>query len=111
MQRLIRTLAASSILVWVSGCSGSDEGAAVENEAYLVDDPGYTEEVYADESGVDGSGLTYYGYDCTQDCSGHEAGYAWAEENYITNPDDCGGDSQSFIEGCIAYAEENGGGF
>jgi hypothetical protein len=44
-----------------------------------------------------------YGY--TQDCSGHNAGYAWAEQNDIVDPDDCGGDSQSFIEGCQDYAE------
>ena len=48
----------------------------------------------------------FYGYPCTQDCSGHEAGYAWAERKDITDPDDCGGNSQSFIEGCRAYAEE-----
>ncbi len=44
-------------------------------------------------------------YPCTVDCSGHEAGYAWAEENEILNPDDCEGNSQSFIEGCQAYAQ------
>ena len=48
---------------------------------------------------------TFHGYECTVDCSGHEAGYAWAEENGITDPGDCGGNSQSFIEGCIAYTE------
>ena len=31
----------------------------------------------------------------------------WAEEKGITNQDDCGGYSQSFIEGCWAYVEEN----
>lgn len=46
------------------------------------------------------------GYPCTQDCSGHDAGYEWAERRGITDPDDCGGRSQSFIEGCQAYAEE-----
>jgi len=50
---------------------------------------------------------TYKGYECTQDCSGHRAGYNWAEEKGITDPDDCGGNSQSFIEGCWSYAEEN----
>ncbi|SEN92092.1 hypothetical protein SAMN05216404_108141 [Nitrosospira multiformis] len=49
---------------------------------------------------------TFMGYTCTIDCSGHEAGYEWAEENDIHDPDDCGGNSDSFIEGCIAYAEE-----
>jgi hypothetical protein len=42
----------------------------------------------------------------TQDCSGHEAGYEWAEEHGIDDPDDCSGNSESFIEGCRAYAEE-----
>lgn len=55
------------------------------------------------------SGLTFHGYDCIVDCSGHEAGYEWAEEHDITDPSDCSGNSQSFIEGCQAYAEEQGG--
>lgn len=46
------------------------------------------------------------GYHCTYDCSGHEAGYEWASENGIDDPDDCDGNSDSFIEGCQAYAEE-----
>ncbi len=50
---------------------------------------------------------TFNGYDCTEDCSGHEAGYSWAEENYVSDSYDCDGNSQSFIEGCEAYVEEN----
>ena len=46
-------------------------------------------------------------YGCTDDCSGHEAGYAWAEEKGIEDPDDCGGRSQFFIEGCQDYAEQH----
>jgi len=53
------------------------------------------------------TGSEFKGYACTGDCSGHEAGYAWAEENQITDPDMCDGRSQSFIEGCVAWAEEN----
>lgn len=49
---------------------------------------------------------TSTGYGCTEDCSGHDAGYAWAEEKGIDDPDDCGGNSDSFIEGCKEYAEE-----
>lgn len=56
-----------------------------------------------------GTGLTFHGYTCRVDCSGHEAGYEWAEEKGITDPEDCGGNSESFIEGCRAYAEEEGG--
>jgi hypothetical protein len=39
---------------------------------------------------------TFSGYDCTEDCSGHEAGYNWAEENYISDEYDCDGNSNSF---------------
>ena len=41
--------------------------------------------------------------------SGHEAGYDWAEKaekNGISDPDECGGNSNSFNEGCQAYGEE-----
>lgn len=51
---------------------------------------------------------TFHGLPCTQDCSGHEAGYRWAEDNGIESPDDCGGNSRSFIEGCEAWTEDNG---
>lgn len=49
---------------------------------------------------------SYGGGGCTYDCSGHEAGYEWASRKGIDDPDDCDGNSQSFIEGCQAYAEE-----
>jgi hypothetical protein len=58
-----------------------------------------------DDSGSDG--LTFRGDDCTVDCSGHEAGYRWAEEHDITDEEMCGGNSESFIEGCQAYAREH----
>jgi hypothetical protein len=35
--------------------------------------------------------------------SGHYAGYEWAETN---NPGTCGGRSQSFIEGCQEYQQQ-----
>src|SRR5690606_39170545 len=50
--------------------------------------------------------LYFKGYECTVDCSGHEAGYEWAQDRGIEHPDDCGGNSISFIEGCEAYARE-----
>lgn len=52
------------------------------------------------------SSSTFMGYPCTVDCSGHEAGYAWAEENMIDGQNDCDGNSASFIEGCQAYVAE-----
>jgi hypothetical protein len=48
----------------------------------------------------------FHGYACNSDCSGHTAGYEWAERQGIDSPDDCSGRSQSFVEGCRAYAEE-----
>jgi hypothetical protein len=50
----------------------------------------------------------FHGSPCTEDCSGHEAGYNWAAEHSVGDPDDCSGNSQSFVEGCQAYATENG---
>lgn len=50
---------------------------------------------------------TFGGYECTEDCSGHEAGYNWAEENDISDEYDCDGNSDSFNEGCQSYVEEN----
>ena len=47
----------------------------------------------------------FKGYHCTQDCSGHRAGYEWAQRKGITNAEQCGGNSPSFIEGCRAFAE------
>lgn len=58
------------------------------------------EEVYADDT------ITSDNWTCSDDCSGHEAGYDWANEKGITDPSDCGGNSDSFIEGCEAYANE-----
>lgn len=50
---------------------------------------------------------TFGSYPCTQDCSGHQAGYDWAEKKDIDSIDNCGGNSQSFIEGCYEYVNEN----
>lgn len=49
-------------------------------------------------------GMTFKGFDCKSDCSGHRAGYAWAQRKGITDTSQCGGNSQSFYEGCLAYA-------
>lgn len=48
----------------------------------------------------------FRGYACKDDCSGHAAGYNWAQRKDIDDEDDCTGRSRSFIEGCIAYVEE-----
>ena len=50
---------------------------------------------------------TFHDDECTEDCSGHEAGYNWAEENGISDTSDCDNASSSFTEGCETYLEEN----
>lgn len=47
------------------------------------------------------------GYTCTVDCSGHQAGYDWAEDNDIDDESMCTGSSRSFIEGCYAYVRHH----
>ena len=53
--------------------------------------------------------ITYRNYECTDDCSGHEAGYNWAEANDIDDDSYCNTESSSFNEGCASYVEENAG--
>lgn len=83
----MRSLLISIVGLSLVACSGSGDG-----------------DEYADSEDAG----SFHGYACTDDCSGHEAGYQWASDNDITDPDNCGGNSQSFIEGCQAYAEETG---
>jgi hypothetical protein len=66
----------------------------------------------AEESSSDHGPSTFDGDNCTSDCSGHEAGYNWAQDNGIDDETDCdtAGDnsnSPSFAEGCRDYVREN----
>ena len=51
-------------------------------------------------------------YECTDDCSGHAAGYEWARSLDIENPSDCEAilarnpNRTSFYEGCLVYTED-----
>ena len=50
---------------------------------------------------------TFDGYECTDDCSGHQAGYDWAEQNDVDDESSCSTPSPSFNQGCESYVEEN----
>ena len=50
----------------------------------------------------------FHGYRCGSDCSLHQQGYKWAADHKIINPRDCRGTSESFIEGCRAFAGIDG---
>src|SRR5262245_14004596 len=53
------------------------------------------------------SARTFGGYDCTDDCVSHAAGYLWAEEREIQNIDDCPENrSEAFHEGCLTYVDD-----
>lgn len=55
---------------------------------------------------LDETGLWYRGYPCTKDCSGHQAGYAWAWARNAKTYADCGNPwSNSFWEGCKSRIE------
>lgn len=45
----------------------------------------------------------FHGYACGSDCTSHQEGYAWASAHKISNPMDCRGTSETFIEGCRAF--------
>lgn len=84
---------------------------------YFGNNPGATEhravsEVTTDSGRPDTDPSTFAGYECTEDCSGHKAGYEWAKEHDISDGDACdtAGDnsnSPSFAEGCHAYVDGN----
>lgn len=86
--------------ILLAGCSDNsyDDSYYDSSSSYnnSVDDVADT---YEDSDG-------YSEYWCTDDCWWHDAWYNWAEENDIEDPDDCDGNSDSFIEWCQAYAEE-----
>jgi hypothetical protein len=48
--------------------------------------------------------LLFHGYACGADCIGHQKGYSWASAHKISDPMDCRGTSETFIEGCRAFA-------
>ncbi len=54
-------------------------------------------------------GATFDSYECLDDCSGHQAGYDWAEENDIDDDSACSTNSPSFNEGCQSFVDGGGG--
>jgi hypothetical protein len=64
---------------------------------------GFATVIMASESGA----REFGGYDCSDDCSGHAAGYRWAEVHTISSEADCPlrGGAISFYEGCPVYVE------
>jgi hypothetical protein len=50
--------------------------------------------------------LSFKGYKCTKDCSGHRAGYEWAKRKGVATPKQMPlTNSNSFWEGGVSYAQ------
>jgi hypothetical protein len=66
----------------------------------------------AEISDQNGSGtVSFHGYACTVNCSGHRAGYDWAKQRGISNPNDCPSlmpNLHSLTEGCWAATGREG---
>lgn len=89
--RSLVVLAFASVLA-TAACGPSQ--AEREDRAYDDAHDEIAGSTYQDQHGSDG---------CSSDCSGHDAGYRWAQENGIEDPSQCTGNSQAFIEVCQAY--------
>lgn len=99
------------ILVSVAACSPAKQNAsqpvAHKTASAKPADTGHTPRPVAQIPDED----LFHGWKCAWDCSAHQAGYAWAAEHKIVNPQDCqrGSErSESFIEGCWAYTGAEG---
>ncbi len=90
-------------IFWVSSSGGNKSGSSSGTGGTYGR---YDEYEYPASQDYEEPLITSDNWNCTGDCSGHDAGYKWAAENGIGSPDDCGGNSDSFIEGCEAYANE-----
>lgn len=106
----IATWAAIGLLGFGLYQCAKPEESAVVSAPTPSSSASYATEDRAEEAAEEAvAGTTYADqgrpYGCTEDCSGHDAGYEWAQNNDMTDPDDCGGNSQSFVEGCRAYGE------
>lgn len=59
-------------------------------------------------SSCDTQAREFGSYECSDDCSGHAAGYRWAEAHNVTSVSSCPlrGNAISFYEGCLVYVED-----
>lgn len=94
-------------LIGLAGCSPSGGHKTAHAPAHkpAASEPiGHTPMPVADVGRAD----LFHGYRCATDCSSHQQGYEWASEHKITRPEDCRGTSETFLEGCWAFAGKDG---
>ncbi len=105
--RVVVLLAAFLTGLTLAACSGS---GADEADYGYASDAGVAADAVADSvdaADVDALDVEVPDFDnCIDDCSGHEAGFQWAQDQDVTDSSECGGKSNSFIEGCEAFAQQ-----
>ncbi len=109
MKNLIIATIIVIVIVFLFGFSNRNNSSSqVKQSSTISNEEGINETSNIEEDEASGS-LDFHGYDCTEDCSGHEAGYEWAEEHGITQDDvdNYSGNSNSFMEGMQAYVDDN----
>lgn len=89
------------IVLIVSGSSKNSDNKPdykVNNSTDSVVYPSYVDDTYSDSTEDIPEPENPY-----DEGSGHSAGYEWAQENNVSS---CGGNSDSFIEGCEEYLSQ-----
>lgn len=98
---LAGALAAGGLVGWIAGVHASRDALSVWELNEL--EPSV-------RSSLAFSGRQYVGpYECSDDCSGHLAGYTWAREHHARLQSECEGhNTNSFLEGCRYYLQVAG---
>ncbi len=93
----------------LSACGNGGADAATYARAQTHENSEFDEDAARDQAAADINGQTFQDVGdtsrCTSDCSGHDAGFQWAQDNNVADTSDCSG-SGSFEDGCEAYVEE-----
>lgn len=97
------------VLLFLGACGGPASGEGRFGEQAPERDDVFDESSARSDAVSELAGTTYEEagapLGCTDDCGGHEAGFAWAQENQVEDKVDCSGNG-SFNEGCEAYVDE-----
>ncbi len=91
------------VVIGLAACSPSDKkNDGAQAEAAPVKPIGQTPKPV--RTAISSGPFLFHGYACGEDCASHQQGYSWASAHKIADPRDCRGTSESFIEGCRAFA-------
>ncbi len=85
------------IFILIGSLNSSDEGQVSNTVDYSNSYSNYSVQ---NEDNEYGDNTTIEPENPYNDGTGHSAGYEWAQENNVSS---CGGNSNSFIEGCEEY--------